>query len=200
MGAAALSMINMQTMLNINQGGSTMYQRACQQYLTLLLNLASNKVGQYTLASSNGVTHSQAVVYINQIIATNPTLAKNIAETLNNAQMVANGVIDPNTPNIIFGVGEAQTMAQIYTFKIDAPSPNPFNASTTIKYALPEVSMVNLAIYDVTGRLVAQLVNGMTAVGTHNVTFDGSSLPSGLYIYRLTAGQNSAAGKMVLLK
>jgi hypothetical protein len=78
--------------------------------------------------------------------------------------------------------------------------PNPFNPSTTISFALPEAAKVNLSIYDVSGRLVAELVDGMRQASTHEVTFDGSSLASGIYIYNLTAGNYTASGKMVLMK
>lgn len=50
------------------------------------------------------------------------------------------------------------------------------------------------------GRLVVTLVNGVQEAGTHSVTFDGSDLPSGVYLYHLTAGVNTATGKVVLLK
>jgi hypothetical protein len=79
-------------------------------------------------------------------------------------------------------------------------SPNPFNPATTISYQLTAISPVKLTVYDTAGRPVATLVNGGREPGNHQVTFDGSNLPSGLYFYRLTAGVNSAVGKMVLLK
>jgi hypothetical protein len=79
-------------------------------------------------------------------------------------------------------------------------SPNPFNPSTTINYQLPAAGHVNLQVYDTAGRLVTTLADGWRESGNHQVTFDGSHLPSGLYLYRLTAGANSASGKMVLLK
>jgi hypothetical protein len=85
-------------------------------------------------------------------------------------------------------------------FGVVGISPNPFNPSTTIRFSLPEATRATLNVYDITGRHVAQLVNGLQPAGIHQVTFDGSNLPSGVYLYRLTAGQNSAAGKMVLLK
>jgi hypothetical protein len=85
-------------------------------------------------------------------------------------------------------------------FVLTGASPNPFNPATTISFNLPEASRVILNVYDVTGRQIAQLVNGLRAAGQHQVTFDGSNLPSGVYLYTLTAGANSATGKMVLLK
>lgn len=78
--------------------------------------------------------------------------------------------------------------------------PNPFNASTVIRYELREASLVNLEVYDITGRLVAILVKGWREAGTHEVIFDGSSLASGIYIYRLSASNFAASGKMVLMK
>ncbi|MFH1861419.1 MAG: T9SS type A sorting domain-containing protein, partial [bacterium] len=78
--------------------------------------------------------------------------------------------------------------------------PNPFNPSTTISYQLPANSLVNLKVYDTAGRLVATLVNGWREAGTHEVTFDGAKLASGVYLYLLEAGDITVSGKLVLLK
>ena len=78
--------------------------------------------------------------------------------------------------------------------------PNPFNAVTELSYALPMAGHVRLAIYDITGRLVATLVNEEQPAGEYRVTFDASKLPSGVYIYRLEAGAFISQQKMVLLK
>jgi hypothetical protein len=79
-------------------------------------------------------------------------------------------------------------------------SPNPFNPSTVISYELRAASFVSLKIYDTAGRIVATLVDGWRDAGEHQVTFDASNLPSGVYLYRLQAGDWNATGKMVLLK
>jgi hypothetical protein len=78
--------------------------------------------------------------------------------------------------------------------------PNPFNPSTVISYQLSVDSFVNLAIYDVSGRKSAELVNGWRDMGVHEVTFDGSGLVSGVYLFRMTAGEFSEIGKMLLIK
>jgi hypothetical protein len=80
------------------------------------------------------------------------------------------------------------------------PYPNPANPSTVICFKLQVPSFVNMAVYDVSGRLVTILVDGWREAGTHEVTFDGSGLASGIYMYRIQAGGWTAAGKMVLLK
>ncbi|MBU1881993.1 T9SS type A sorting domain-containing protein, partial [bacterium] len=78
--------------------------------------------------------------------------------------------------------------------------PNPFNPTTAISIQLSAGSEVNLSVYDISGRKVATLIDGFRNAGSHEVTFDGSQLASGIYLYRLTAGEFSAVGKMVLMK
>jgi hypothetical protein len=78
--------------------------------------------------------------------------------------------------------------------------PNPFNPTTALSYKLQDASKVNLSVYDISGSLVAELVNGSRDAGVHEVTFDASDLTSGVYIYRLTAADFTAIGKMILVK
>lgn len=78
--------------------------------------------------------------------------------------------------------------------------PNPFNPATTISFHLPDAALTSLSVYDVQGRLVATLVDGWRDAGTHEVTFDGSNLASGVYITRMEAEGFSAIQKMVLVK
>ena len=85
-------------------------------------------------------------------------------------------------------------------FSIAGPAPNPFNPTTNLSFALPVASKVNLSIYDISGRLVVGLVDGWRDAGTHEVSFDGSNLASGVYFYRLSAGNFSGTGKMILMK
>jgi hypothetical protein len=96
--------------------------------------------------------------------------------------------------------GEEWMVSLPASFSLASVHPNPFNPSTTINFTLPQAGHVSLAIYDLTGRLVIELVNGHREGGVHEVTFDGSHLASGVYLYTLSAGQNHATGKMVLLK
>lgn len=78
--------------------------------------------------------------------------------------------------------------------------PNPFNPSTTIRYALPEATEVRLTVYDALGREVKRLVDGLQVAGEHEVVFEGQGLPSGVYVYRLTAGSVTQTRRMVLMK
>ncbi len=78
--------------------------------------------------------------------------------------------------------------------------PNPFNPTTVIEFRVPSSGFVSLKIYDVLGRNVATLVNERQNAGDHSVTFNASNLPSGVYFYRLTAGDFSKTKKMILAK
>jgi hypothetical protein len=64
--------------------------------------------------------------------------------------------------------------------------PNPFNPVTTIGFALPELSKVSLKVYDITGRLVDEVISSNMPAGNHDVQFDGGKLASGVYIYKFT--------------
>lgn len=86
------------------------------------------------------------------------------------------------------------------TYSLGQNYPNPFNPSTTILFSLPESRKVSLKIYDVTGRQVATLVNGWRKAGYHEVTFNGSDLASGIYLYRIETADYVAFAKMILLK
>ena len=85
-------------------------------------------------------------------------------------------------------------------FALHPNYPNPFNPRTTIRFQLPEASHVKLAIYNVNGRLVADLVNGMRQAGYHEVTWDATGLASGMYICRVQAGDFTGLQKMMLVK
>ncbi|MDX1547292.1 MAG: T9SS type A sorting domain-containing protein [Rhodothermales bacterium] len=78
--------------------------------------------------------------------------------------------------------------------------PNPFNPTTTIEFALPRTTDVRLSVYDLLGREVALLVDGLRAAGTHRVEVDAARWSSGLYLYRLEAGGQSQTRRMMLVK
>jgi hypothetical protein len=86
------------------------------------------------------------------------------------------------------------------TYNVVQVSPNPFNPTTSIHYQLTVNSRVSLQVYNQAGKLVTVLVDGNREAGTHQVIFDGSQLSSGIYFYTLRAGNQTATGKMTLMK
>jgi hypothetical protein len=78
--------------------------------------------------------------------------------------------------------------------------PNPFNPSTKISYSIKEEGLVTLKVYDILGKEIATLVNENKPTGLYEAVFDASSLPSGLYIYKIQSGSFTDAKKMLLTK
>ncbi len=85
-------------------------------------------------------------------------------------------------------------------FELSQNYPNPFNPSTVIKYSIPQAGNVSLAIYNTLGQQVKSLVNGFKDAGSYEVNINASDLNSGVYFYRLEAGNQTQVRKMMLLK
>jgi hypothetical protein len=78
--------------------------------------------------------------------------------------------------------------------------PNPFNPATEIAFGLPQACRVELVVYNIAGQLVETLVSGHMDAGWHTFTWDGAGFASGIYLYRLQAGEYAKSQKMILLK
>ena len=91
-------------------------------------------------------------------------------------------------------------------FSLDQNYPNPFNPATTIRYSIPVTEnnlnggLVTLKVYDILGRQVSVLVNEFQTPGNYKLDFDASGLTSGIYIYKLNAGQVELSKKLMLIK
>ena len=78
--------------------------------------------------------------------------------------------------------------------------PNPFNPSTKIKYSIPQASNVVIKVFDILGKEIETLLNEEKQIGTYEITWYSENLPSGVYFYRLKAGDFVETKKMVLMK
>ncbi len=89
---------------------------------------------------------------------------------------------------------------QPLSFDLKQNYPNPFNPATTIEFSLEQTAAATLIVYDLTGRQVARLVDGMREAGPHSVVFNAVDLSSGVYFYRLEAEDLILTRKLVLIK
>ncbi|MCU0342454.1 MAG: T9SS type A sorting domain-containing protein [Ignavibacterium sp.] len=86
------------------------------------------------------------------------------------------------------------------SFSLSQNYPNPFNPTTKINFTVPFDSKVTISVYSITGEMVMELVNDNVSAGSYSVDFDGSNLASGMYIYKMTAGNFTQTNKMMLMK
>jgi hypothetical protein len=107
-------------------------------------------------------------------------------------------LIDP--ANVPVSVKEMSSEALPVAYALRQNYPNPFNPTTTIEFELPSTSEVNLVVFDISGRVVAELAKGKLQAGYHKISFDGANLASGVYFIRLKAGDFTSVNKAMLLK
>ncbi|HUV29704.1 MAG TPA: T9SS type A sorting domain-containing protein [Acidobacteriota bacterium] len=110
-------------------------------------------------------------------------------------------VVDTNNYDLTLhpsGAGEDRQLPT--TFALEQNHPNPFNPTTNVSFGLPVASEVRLRVYNTLGQQVATLVDGRLEAGVHTVAWDASHVASGVYLYRLEAGDFVQTKKMVLLK
>jgi hypothetical protein len=89
---------------------------------------------------------------------------------------------------------------EINDYSLSNNFPNPFNPTTNIRFQIADFGFVSLKVYDVLGNEITTLVNEEKPVGSYEVEFNASNLPSGVYFYRLQAGSFNQIKKMILLK
>ena len=97
-------------------------------------------------------------------------------------------------------IGGIQTIEIPNYYSLAQNYPNPFNPSTQIKYSVPTPVNVSIKVFDVLGKEVATLVNETKQPGFHTVDFNASNLASGIYFYRIDAGEFTSVKKMMLIK
>ena len=78
--------------------------------------------------------------------------------------------------------------------------PNPFNPITTISYGLPLDTEISLNVYDIKGRIITTLIEGIRTAGMHSVDWNAENLPSGVYFVKLNAGEFTQTHKLLLIK
>lgn len=97
-------------------------------------------------------------------------------------------------------IEEKLNSAQPSHYSFNAPHPNPFNPETVLSFNLPEAARVLLQVYDTSGSLVAELIDGWREAGTHDLRFDATRMPSGLYLASFRTGDFQETQKLLLIK
>jgi hypothetical protein len=174
-------------------------------------------------AASDGGVADQYVVYRSTSLPINVDDARNIVSVHGSMSYAENSLPSPGvtyyygvtaldrlqnesglsnvmglTSSGVVGIEEQVTIAA--DFKLYQNYPNPFNPATIIAFHLPSEQHVSLRIFDLLGREVRVLADGVLSAGDHRYQFDGSRLSSGVYIYRVVAGSHVESRKMQLVK
>jgi hypothetical protein len=206
-GECADKLLVAKDLLNL-KGNVGMTARAKQHLLSLLLNVAAGHVGLMEVASEDSVTVSQAITYCDYLLDDvddkNDEIAKDVAEGINNGDVIAAGIIPVDIENIAYASRRDFEDTPRH-FGLNGAYPNPFNPQTTIAYSVPNSGIVSLRIYDVQGRLVRTVVNEEKRAGEHRAVWrgrdrNGSPVASGIYFVRLDFGSSTQTRKVVLLK
>jgi len=111
-----------------------------------------------------------------------------------------NGTIDTWTSNGVSVVTLSTTPELPSSVTLNGSYPNPFNPATTISFSIPNEMSVDVKIYDISGRVVGELMSGVQSQGLYEITWDASSYASGLYFVRLVAGAEMYTQKIMLVK
>jgi len=183
-----------------------------QQNLSNYVDTESEKLALFDLFSISLLDRkdaSQAQAYLARLQAKYPT-----DELTLQAQLLLGGSAPPAAPfTAPLSKNQLSTTAPAASVQVALPTeyalsqnfPNPFNPSTTISIALPNDSPVTLELFDISGRKVRTLVSGNLTAGFHDFVWDGRSdarqqVSSGVYLYRVTAGNFLQTRKMMLMR
>ncbi len=111
---------------------------------------------------------------------------------------VQNGMSIPKAQFTLTGVGNTEIVPTKYS--LEQNYPNPFNPTTNIRFTVPKDGNATLKIYDISGKEISTYLDSYIKAGSYNAPFNGANLSSGVYYYRLTAGDFSQTKKMMLIK
>ncbi|RNC85210.1 MAG: T9SS C-terminal target domain-containing protein [Balneola sp.] len=170
---------------------------------TVLINLSGNQVTSNFTFTYNAVNNNELIdYYLEPILFSEPGFGA--TTPMNDSWMLHEVELAPYEIKVYKlaprGLSNEDGSRNIDSFELMQNYPNPFNPTSTISFYLPQASEVKLQVFDITGRLVSTLVNEKRIAGSHSVQFEGSTLSSGVYFYRLEAGDFVSTKKMTLIK
>jgi len=168
--------------------------------LILIISAPITILGQHSsnwqIANSGGAVTSTSNFTIHS------SIGEPIIDNKGSGHYTGSGYLSPGSPT---PVEDQETTILPTSFELFQNYPNPFNPSTTIEFALPERCYVNLDIYNILGQKVITLISGEVGAGFWRITWDGIDskclyVATGVYLYRLKAGDYSYCKKMLIVK
>ncbi len=148
------------------------------------------------IARTTSNSYSDLEVFLNPIFEDEVSYRVRAVDKTNHISLPSNVVIIEDAvikkKNIV--------TSSVDKYELNNAYPNPFNPSTKISYSLKEEGLVTLKVYDILGKEIATLVNENKPAGIYEAEFNASQLPSGMYIYKIQAGQFLDVKKMLLMK
>jgi choice-of-anchor A domain-containing protein/uncharacterized repeat protein (TIGR01451 family) len=182
--------------------GSTWSQPVASAGTKYVTSILSDKDGNVFMSSFTGGVYAKAAASTkwNSIGLSGLGVSSMYVNKTDGSLVIgtSNGYMYKNT-SALTAVRDGKT-ALPTKFELMQNYPNPFNPSTNIQFNVPRMSHVTLAVYDILGRVVVNLVNDVKQPGSYTVSFNASHLASGMYFYRLEAGDYTSVKKMILIK
>ena len=179
---------------NTSSGWNSAESTFVDGYGTLILLGQSHQCVRLRQVEVNSYTHKGFSYFTKDGIV----LLVDSQKDQNDTGKVAVQNINVIAATTVTGVKKADAVPE--EFALEQNYPNPFNPTTTIQFSIRKSSIVNLKIFDLLGREVATLVDGEMNIGAHEISFDASRFASGIYFYRLQAGNFTATKKLVFIK
>ena len=171
--------------------------------LTIMLNVASGRLSQNAVISSDGATVSQAITYYCDILESGNYTWRDwyYPMTIEMGRIVPAGIIPLETPDIMYKIDNRDSGDFLPSgFALHQNYPNPFNPSTVISFELPVAGDIGLSVYNISGQKVSTLTEGYFEAGKHEIIWDASQVASGVYFYRLKTESGVETRKMTLIK
>lgn len=166
----------------------------------LELDAVANTQPQFFVDPSSGIIAPNGSIVISVLFApTTLGVARDTIQVISNATLPLLRIpISGKGVSSVAVVAPGENIPLV--FALDQNYPNPFNPATEISFAVPHQERVVVQVFDVLGQEVATVVDDVREAGAYRERFDASGLPSGVYIYRMCAGEFTAARRMILLK
>jgi hypothetical protein len=144
---------------------------------------------------NQGYAEARTSGYVLRSVAGQPIVGTSVQ---GNTQVISGFLADTLFSSVLVAVNEEKGLPT--SFALSQNYPNPFNPSTTVRFDVSQTSFVTVKVYDILGREVETIVSREMIPGKYTITWNAYQMPSGVYFYRMTAGDFVSQKKMLLMK